>query len=349
MKDFVITDEMEQRAEQRLAETFGDDLDIQEPEVEEELVNEDVAVKEPEAPADAEEVAEEPTPEPEETEEPADEPDTEPAPTPESAEPETVDNKEGSGLNDSLYRAAVHQGWTPDEIRDFYQGDPDKAVKTFQRMYESTNKLTAEFARVGRAKQDGQSPAPEPKAQVVTQDEFAALKEQYGEDDPLVKTLEVLQSKVETLTAAKPAEPPAPLTPTAEEVALQQTVEGFFTNSDMQPFNDFYGDNKQAGGLQSGQFQNRMAVLQLAENILTGAQSLGRKMEIPEALSLAHLTISEPVREKAIRSDLKAKLVRRSKAVSLEPKTEKAPERTGPLNADELESKVADKLKNVFG
>ena len=144
-------------------------------------------------------------------------------------DPETTveeNNKAGEvkGLSDSLYRAAVHQGWTPEEIKKFYDGQPDQAEKTFKRIYDSTNKLTAEFARLGRAKPEVK--VEDKPAAVVTDDaKMAALKEQYGADDPLVLALESLQAKVES--NARVTEAPAVAT---VDVALQKTVQSFFAD-----------------------------------------------------------------------------------------------------------------------
>lgn len=359
-----MDDKFVKDTEQRLEETFGGLED----EVKSELAKvahepTDNPVDEDVPPADPEEPEGEPTPEPEKEpepepeQEPADEPESEPEPTPEGTEPEAEEDK---GLPDPLYRAAVHQGWKPEDIKEFYEGDPDRARKTFQNIYDSTNKLTAEFARLGRAKteegpKDGkeqEKPTVEdPKG--VTQDELAALKEQYGEDDPLVRTIEGLQKKVETLSAP-PAQTPQPQQPEpaksgeTQEVALQQTINNFFGGSEMQPYGDFYGP-KESERLSEDQFKHRMEVLELADSILLGAGQLGRNMDVPEALNLAHLTVSEPVREKALRTDLKSKLVKRSRSVSLEPRGSEDLEPTGPTTPQEIEARAKTRLQKIFG
>ena len=55
-------------------------------------------------------------------------------------------------LPDAYYRAAIHQGWTPDEIKEFFEANPELAIKTLAKNHESTNKLNSEFARMGRIK-----------------------------------------------------------------------------------------------------------------------------------------------------------------------------------------------------
>ncbi len=46
-------------------------------------------------------------------------------------------------LPDAYYRAAIHQDWTPDEIKEFFEANPEKALKTLAKIHESTNKLNS--------------------------------------------------------------------------------------------------------------------------------------------------------------------------------------------------------------
>lgn len=328
-----IEDALVESTESRLEEIFGADGDF-EPQTE--------------PSADPKESAEEPTPEP--GQEPAVAPDPKPADEP-AEEPEPTPKEESavqeeSGLPDSYYRAAIHQEWTPEEVEAFYKSDPEKATKTFKRMYDSTNKLTAEFARIGRLKPE--APIAEPAAP-AGDDTLVTLKEQYGEDDPLVQTIERLQAQLSALSP-QPAPQPQVDSPAtgSSDVALQQTINGFFSADDMRPFAEFYGVAKDGMALPQEQFNNRMATLELADNILAGAARLGRKMEVPEALSLAHLTVSEPFRERAIRADLKAKITKRAKSVSLEPASGRPMPSSGTTNATDLEAKVAAKMASLF-
>ena len=322
--------------EQRLEETFDG-----EPLKPEDVVVVDDADGDATQEADTDDNAGEPTPDPDKgaAEEPVKESGTTP---PEVKEPEEKDTGE-PGLSDSLYRAAVHQGWTPDKIKAFYAADKETATQTFQQIYDSTNKLTAEFARLGRAKVTEPVKAEVPAAP-VTPDSLAQLKEQYGADDPLIQTIEALQKQMSTLSV------PAPKVESAvpEDVALKQVITGFFNDSEMALYKEFYGVATDDGVLTEGAFKNRMAVLNLADQILLGAQQVGRKMEVPEALALAHLTVSEPIREKVIRADIKSKLVKRSKAISLSTGTTVTAAKDGPTTAEELEAKVSERLAKLY-
>lgn len=328
-----IEETLVESTEERLEKVFGAEEDFE---------------PQHEPAADPVEPAEEPTPEP--GQEPVVEPDPKPADEP-AEEPEPTPEEEGavqeeSGLPDSYYRAAIHQEWTPEEVEAFYKSDPVKATKTFKRMYDSTNKLTAEFARIGRMKTE--APAAEPAAS-AEDETLAMLKEQYGGDDPLVQTIERLQNKLSALTPQSAPQPQVgPPATGSSDVALQQIINGFFSADDMKPFAEFYGVAKDGLALPQEQFNKRMATLELADNILAGAAKLGRKMDVPEALSLAHLTISEPFRERAIRADLKAKITKRAKSVSLEPASGRPMPSSGTTSASDLEAKVASKMASLF-
>lgn len=336
-------DKLVEAVEARLEETFADDDDIVDD------IDDESGAEQTDEGEQAQAVKEEegePTPDDSPAAEPVKPADTTPAKENQEA---VADNEEG-GLSDALYRAAVHQGWTPDEIKTFYEGDPGKAVKTFQRIYESTNKLTAEFARLGKIKpelEQQQQAKPKSAAKAVSAEQLAALKEVYGDDDPLVKTVESLIEAIGSKPQEQVVQQQQPATEQVDQ-ATQQMIMGFFADGGMKPYSEFYGVVKEGAALPEAQFKNRMAVLELADSILLGAERLGRKMNVPEALELAHLTISEPIREKAIRADIKSKMVKRSKSISLEPKGGQEAKNTGPVTQTELEAKVADKLNNIF-
>ena len=102
-------------------------------------------------------------------------------------------------LQDNLYRAAIHEGWTDDDIKDFLEQNPDRARATFKKMYESTTGLSQKWVDAGRAKllaDDGtqqqqqqtdttQAKTDKPKVEFQEID-IEKLRKDYDNDLPLV-------------------------------------------------------------------------------------------------------------------------------------------------------------------
>ncbi len=270
-----------------------------------------------------------------------------------------TDTEEGQEvtLPDAYYRAAVHQGWTPEEVKEFFEATPELAVKSFAKMYESTNKLSSEFARIGRLKL-----TPDGKTQTATEateateakkaagtdsDDVAALKEQYGEDSPVVKAFSSMQAQLDTAEANR--------RPTQEEIVepspeAKVAVDQFFADPTLKPYADFYGEGKDADKLTHGQMKHRWEMLEMADVIIRGAVAQGLDMEFGEAMEKAHMLVSDSVREKAIRSDLKAKIVKRGKGLTLKPSSSKkaVADKDGPKSSEQLEAEVGATLSKIY-
>ena len=103
---------------------------------------------------DDDEVEDDSTPEEKPADETDDDTETESDSTPEEkpADEEKVGDDEIKEIPDSYYRAAIHQGWKPEEIEELYKEKPELALKTFGNLLTSTNKLSSQFAELGRAK-----------------------------------------------------------------------------------------------------------------------------------------------------------------------------------------------------
>ena len=253
-------------------------------------------------------------------------------------------------LPDAYYRAAIHQGWKPDEIKEFFEANPELALKTLEANHRSTNKLNAEFSRIGRIK-PADTLADSMTATEAIADkgvDIAALKEQYGDDSAVVKAFEVMQTKL----AAQPdpvREEPAVLIP--QDDPMRSTVDRFFTDPAMKPYEDFYGGGKDTNKLTQEQYKHRYDMLQMAENVAIGSNAHGRQITAEQAMEAAHLLVSEPVREKALRVELKAKVTKRAKGVILKPtKSKAAKSKTdGKLTEKQREAKVEAGLRKIFG
>lgn len=302
----------------------------------------------------------EPTPEQDDTEEEeveddnddvqADEGEGDDDPTPDEGddEGEGGEDENDSGIPDALYRAAIHQGWKPDEIDEFVATSPELATRTFEKMYEATNKISAEFARFGRTKaQEGKGAQAQAKGDEGAADDKSdisldELKEQYGEDSAIVKTFEAMlkaQPKAQQ-------EAPAPAAPVVDE-ATRQMVSQFFTADAMKLYKDFYGEGADKNKLTYEQVGNRYKTLEMADYILAGAEAQGRKMDTAEALERAHLCVTESIRSDIIRKDIAAKVTKKAKGVSLKPSSPKKGQSKGK-DGDSLEQIVSKKLQKVF-
>ena len=106
--------------------------------------------------------------------------------------------------------------------------------------------------------------------------------------------------------------------------------------------------------LTDADFQQRMRVLEQADQIRVGASYQGRVVGLTEAMGLAHDSLSSEYTAQAIREELKARVKERSNAITNRPTkietTENAPASgRGEKTRAELEQNAAAALKNLFG
>ncbi|KKK50827.1 hypothetical protein LCGC14_3121120, partial [marine sediment metagenome] len=182
--------------------------------------------------------------------------------------------------------------------------------------------------------------------------------EQYGDDTAIVKAFEVMQSKLDAVTVShtKPdpvsgrEDWPRDNDQQVDDPAVKVMVDKFFIDPTLKPYVDFYGAGKDAAKLTQEQTGNRWSMLEMADNIILGSQAQGRNITAEEAMEMAHLLVSEPVREKALRVELSTKVKKRAKGVTLRPAKSKAAkaDTDGKVTEKQLEERVQQKLNNVF-
>ncbi len=278
-------------------------------------------------------------------------------------------------LPDAYYRAAIHRGMKPEEITDFFKTNPKLCVRTLGNIYEAVKRSNEEFATLGRAhkeQQQKQQVAPAAKEEVEKPQykgvDFEALKKTdidpdaiaiiKAQDQTAKAMFDQLQELKETRSAQTPDQPSGMTyqetqTANREADAVVQQIETFFDSDSLKKYDEFYGDlPKNAidwNDLSPGQRANRWAVIEMMDNILTGARMLNRDMKIDEALEKAHINVSASVREKVIRDDIKADVVKRSKSLSLKPSGTHHAESTKPQTEQELIDVTAVRLQKVFG
>jgi len=309
--------------------------------------------------------------------EPAGEPEPTPSPKPKketeaagdgepTPEPEPKPAIDEPTLPDNYYRAAIHNEWTPEEISDFLKVDPEKALKTFERLYKTTNEMSKRFAQLGETALKVQQPQPQPQpvVQPTVQDfvDMKKIREEYS-DNPLVDVIGTLNEGLKKLVSQRAEQPQPVAQPQVdraryeEDMAIAQQLQYFFGDDGMKSYDDFYGASLDESGkmlvtvdhLTPGQQANRTAVIRLADRILAGSELQGAAMPVSEALELAHLVVTEKMREKAIRDNLVAKVVKQGKGLTLKPSGSKKDESGGPPKTeDELVERTKERAAKLL-
>jgi hypothetical protein len=357
-EEIVASEELEVKTEERLTEAFGDksestpeDKPADEKDKSEEATpGDDQAVDE--------DKSDESTPE-EDKDKPADEDGEEKVKEEDKPADDKSTPENKSNIPDPYIRAAIHSGWTPEEITSLVEKDPDLALKTCRKMYETVNKSSAEFAHFGRQrikeqtdkpvkKDDSKSVANEPDVDIT------ALKKEYG-DDPIVGVVEKLVAKMNTLAPVSDKKETVSVDQVRanlrEEDSLRVQINTFFGDETMKTYNEFYGAIPKGqtnwDKLTTEQQQHRWDVINLADQICHGAIALGKEITVEEAMNRAHLSLSQSVLEKAIKEDLKNKVKGRTK--TLQPKSASPVKIDKQASAKDLETKVTAKLASTFG
>ena len=274
-----------------------------------------------------------------------------------------IPTEENVEIPDSYVRAAIHQGWDKKDIDEFIKTSPQVAAKTFANIYNSTNNLSNQFAELGRKvqsnekeeKTDDKSKGKESSFDSLTDEQIEKLKKDY-DDDPIVELIiaqnkanKVLYDKVQNLEVNQTVKKSD-----NEDNKIISNINSFFDSNDMKPFADFYGTSSNGadwdGSLTPGQKANRLEAVRQADAILAGAEFQGRKMELNEALELAHLSVSDPIKEKVIRANIKNAVKQREKGITIKPKSSNKEQDSGkPSNEKELMTRTSERLNKLFG
>lgn len=271
-------------------------------------------------------------------------------------------------LSDAYYRAAIHRGWKDEDIKDLYKNNPELAIRTFGNIYEEVNRSSKDFAAIGRARKVEQAKvAAGTKVTSEVKPEFKGLdiekiKKEYP-DDPIVDVIIAQQEQNKLLfdtvnelkqTRSAPVmDQPPVITSDPEVAAIQQQIETFFGSDELKDYQDFYGvlekDAENWDTLTPGQKMNRWTAIEMMDQMMAGASVLGRKMDMDEALRRAHLSVTEPIREKVIREGIKSQVIKRSKSITLKPSNTTQPEGGKPQSQDDLVERTEARLLKTFG
>ena len=383
----ITTEEIVEQAEEKLVEKTAERLEqtFSGKGLEEEPAEE--PAEEPESPPDDEQLGSSAEKDKDkDDDEPADKDDSTPEPKDKKdkdveLKAKDVDaDKDIPQLSDAYYRAAIHRKWKPEQIEEFYKANPELCVQTCGNIYEALKRSNEEFATLGRAYKDRKAQEAAVKATPLKTETEAAKTEYKGVDfvalektdiDPdaiaVIKAQDqqnkLLFDQIQELRETRPVQTvEQPSGPTRQEsrvatqevAVIQQQIENFFNADEVKLYKDFYGEVKKDAvdwsALSPGQKANRWAVVEMMDDLLTGAHINNRDMKIDEAMRLAHLNVSESQREKVIREKLKVAVVKRNKGLSLQPSsTNRGTDAGSPKTEAELLLKTADRLNKLFG
>ena len=215
------------------------------------------------------------------------------------------------------------------------------------------NRASRDFANLGRIKaeqtrkQVEDTTEADDKVEIKDFVDVEKLKEEYG-DNPLINVVEPLNDALKQITqevkSLKSQKSPSAVdiafakndqeaaTQRAEVTAKQadmKLIEQFFTAEDMKSYKDFYGvigTGQIFQDLAPGQQKNRYEMLQIADQMVAGNAMQEIELSVPDALLRAHLLVTEPIREKVIREEIKSSLVKRNKGLTLRPSVGKKSE-----------------------
>ena len=327
------------------------------------------------------------TPEPKEKEEPAEEeestPKKEEEEESEAKKDEEVNDKDEDALDkgtdesdetppisDAYRRAAIHRGWTDEEVDELYKSNPELCEKTLAKVHEEVNRASKDFAAIGRARKEQANkteqivqPQPVvPEQPVASAIDLTKLRDQYGADDPMITVVEAIQQRAiaaEQATATLRAELAQQRTEQPQQVsaavererqALGQQINTFFNDEAAKLYDDFYGTVEKGANwddtLIPGQVANRIAVIEMADQIFAGAESLGRAIEFEEAMQLAHMSVSAPMKERVVRERITKEVTKRGKTLTLKPSSAAKPEGKDDTEAGRVE-RTAQRLAKV--
>jgi hypothetical protein len=261
-----------------------------------------------------------------------------------------------STLPAAYVRSAKARGWTDEEISGFHTANPDLSLKTFERMHASRVSEVQEWAELGRKVRQGETPvpaaapastpAPTPALAPINVQEMV---EKYGNEDLIKELAGPINAAIAALgPVVQDAMSSREQTKQTQKDALAKTVQDFFTATDMAPYAEAYGKNLNA--LTPVQIEMRSKVLETADALIAGATFQGRKLSVQEALVLAHDSVASGMKETIIRDQIRTKVQKRAKGISLKPTAQgRANAGAPPRDRAELVSRTEDRLSRAFG
>jgi hypothetical protein len=250
---------------------------------------------------------------------------------------------------DAYLRAAVHQGWKEEEVKELWKTDPELAEKMLKANLTATNNLSNQWSQLGQQQMNTQVPPAAPATPVnlpttsvaKTDGEFkgldlAKLKSQYDDDNliddvikPMNDMLIKMHSKLDSVETAQVQASQNNLdTKSAankeKSNVVAQQIDSFFDSLQSKDLKTFYGVGPDWSKFEGDQASNRMKLLEQADQIKTGAAYQGKEITNESAMNLANLILSSHLAEQKIIGDIKKSLTKREKSLSLKPSGSRA-------------------------
>jgi hypothetical protein len=274
-----------------------------------------------------------------------------PADEPVDSDSPTLDGEKG--LPEAYVRSAIAYGWKENEVVEFFNADPERALTTLSNIYNTRNKASSEFAALGRRVKEDKLREEQPKFVPV---DVVKLRGQYGEEAaPLIEVIEA-QNKQLAERIPKPAVN-KPFESAAEQSNVEQQIHGYFESDRMKPWEKVYGKlefGQTWDDLPAGAREHRQRLLTVADQIAGGARLQGVDIRLDEVLEAAHLLVTQKYRDQVLLDGVKGKIVARSKGITVKPSSgtrklgvddEATP---GNRTREQLVTGVAAKLGKLF-
>jgi hypothetical protein len=251
------------------------------------------------------------------------------------------DDAEAVTLSAVLRHAAKRAGMEDGEIEAFYKENPEIAERTFQRLYQSYNNLTNEYAKLGQGENaplpgrddevhpPARRPVP-PSGNVLEQiygsEQLADFEQDYGKGFNEKVLAPLLGHFNDTFGSAKQ------YYEEQQDIQLSMLVDNYFSGLE-KPFQSLYGSGKNVDATQR---KNRIDCADLADQIVAGAAKRGMRMPVEEALERANLSYSSPHMQELERKRITQQVKERSRQISHRPRQRRTPESSGgPVRSDQ--------------
>lgn len=269
---------------------------------------------------------------------------------------EAVADPNAPTLPAAIRRSLKAYEWTDEEIDQNLKVLGPSFITAAQKLHNTRNQETARWAEIGRAQRqpvaapDAITTAPDAaKSQPIPKLDAVALKEHYGDDALIDKILGPVNAAIdrlneEVLPAVRHTQQVAQQ---SEQRALFNAIEGFFGTPEMKSYAELYGKVGDPSFAQT-HVDSRNKVLDLAGALLVGAAKEGRNLNLDEALTLAHDSVSGDYKSKAAKQELKASLQTRERGISLKPGNKAAAPKGKSNDRSDIEMRVGKRLADVF-
>lgn len=250
-----------------------------------------------------------------------------------------------SGLDPVLRSIAEDSGWKPEQIDRLYAADPELAEQTFSQLADSFVNLSRQFlapapgttpaapTNTQPAQVPAQSPSQLPAE--ISDDALKAFAAENGEQ--AANLLKTIRDHFSARTGAleQRVQKAEQVTKSAEDKVIAQ--EASATVADLSTkFPTLYGkgDNHRLWTVE--QYEKRVELATLADQIRSGAINQGRTISVKDAIKRAHYIVSRDSVKTEARTELAATIKQRSRNATARPT-----QRTNPRSAGQSRSNDA--------